>query len=73
MGGNVICPEEAVMSDSTICRDPVLHDLHFCKLKKKGLQDEMSARSRKPAFVCHNCGARADREGDLCNPSPLPK
>ncbi|TLM66312.1 MAG: hypothetical protein FDZ69_06640 [Deltaproteobacteria bacterium] len=61
------------MSGSTICRDPALHDLHFCKLKKKGLYDELAARSRAPAFVCHNCGARADREDDVCNASPLPK
>lgn len=61
------------MSDSSICRDPALHDLHFCKLNKKGLCDEMAARSKAPAFVCHNCGARADRETDLCNPSPLPR
>jgi len=24
------------MSDTRVCRDPELHDLHFCKLKKKG-------------------------------------
>ncbi|MCM2264401.1 MAG: hypothetical protein NDI73_04320 [Desulfuromonadales bacterium] len=60
------------MPDLPICRDPELHDLHFCKLKKKGLYDEMAARSRTPTCVCHNCGARADREDDLCNPSPLP-
>ena len=61
------------MSTPHVCRDPALHDVHFCKLKKKGLYDEMAARSRRPAFVCHNCGARADLEGDLCNASPLPK
>jgi len=61
------------MSDTRVCRDPELHDLHFCKLKKKGLHDEMAARSRASTYVCHNCGARADREDDLCNASPLPK
>lgn len=60
------------MSKTDVCRDPLLHDVHFCALKKKGLGDEMAVRSRRPAFVCHNCGARADREGDLCNPSPIP-
>ncbi len=61
------------MSDSTVCRDPSLHDLHFCKLKKKGLTEEMAARTRAPAFVCHNCGARTDHASDVCNPSSLPK
>jgi transcription elongation factor Elf1 len=64
---------EADMSDSFTCRDPSLHQVHFCKLKKKGLSAEVSARSQVPAYVCHNCGARADFEADLCNASPLPK
>jgi hypothetical protein len=66
-------PTEGAMSDSSLCRDPSLHHLHFCKLKKKGMTAEIAARTAAPAFVCHNCGARADREADLCNPSPLPK
>ena len=61
------------MTDPFACRDSSLHDAHFCKLKKKGLHDQLAARSRVPAFVCHNCGARADRATDLCNPSPLPE
>ena len=61
------------MSEPTICRDPALHHLHFCKLKKKGMTAEMTARTASPAFVCHNCGARTDHEGDVCNPSPLPE
>jgi hypothetical protein len=61
------------MPASSVCRDPVLHHLHFCNLKKKGLTEEIAARSQAPAYVCHNCGARADREGDLCNASPLLK
>ncbi len=61
------------MSASNLCRDPSLHHLHFCKLKKKGLAEEMAARTRAPAFVCHNCGARADHEEDVCNPSTLPQ
>jgi hypothetical protein len=63
---------EVTMSDKPVCHDPALHDLHFCKLKKKGLLEEMASRSRNPVFVCHNCGARADREDDLCNASLLP-
>mgnify|MGYP001226950679 CR=1 FL=1 len=61
------------MADTSICRDPELHELHFCKLKKKGLTEEIAARTRAPDFICHNCGARADREDDLCNASPLPR
>jgi hypothetical protein len=59
------------MSEPTVCRDPALHHMHLCKLKKKGLDAEIAARTSAPAYVCHNCGARADREHDLCNPSPL--
>jgi hypothetical protein len=59
------------MPDSFVCRDPALHHMHFCKLKKQGLSAEVAARSQSPAYVCHNCGARADREDDLCNASPL--
>ena len=61
------------MSDTSICRDPTLHKTHSCTLKKKGLTGELAARSQAPAYICHNCGARADHEGDLCNASPLPK
>lgn len=61
------------MSDKPICRDPALHDMHFCKLRKKGLTQEMAARTTAPAFVCHNCGVRVDHAGDVCNPSPLSK
>jgi hypothetical protein len=71
--GNDIRPAEAAMSQSAICRDPALHHMHFCKLKKQGLGTEIAARTTAPTFVCHNCGARADHEADLCNPSPLPK
>ena len=59
------------MSASSVCRDPALHRLHFCMIKKKGLSEEIAARSQAPAYVCHNCGARADREDDLCNASRL--
>ena len=61
------------MPETPACRDPELHEMHFCALKKKGLAEELAARCRTPAYVCHNCGARADREDDLCNASPLPK
>ena len=60
------------MSYPSVCRDPALHHVHFCKLKKLGLGAELAARSQAPAYVCHNCGARADFEADLCNASPLP-
>ena len=61
------------MPDTPVCLDRALHHAHFCKLKKQGLGTEIAARSQAPAYVCHNCGARADREDDLCNASPLPK
>lgn len=61
------------MPDVATCRDPALHHLHFCRLKKQGLTGEIAARTTAPAFVCHNCGNRADHADDLCNPSPLPE
>jgi len=59
------------MPEANVCRDPALHHMHFCKLKKRGLGEELAARTKAPAFVCHNCGGRADHATDLCNPSPL--
>lgn len=53
------------------CRDLTLHELHICQLTKKGLQAEVTIRTSRPAFICHNCNAEANLAGDLCNPSPL--
>lgn len=53
------------------CAQPGHHGLHICQLKKRGLHDEVRARSAQPAVVCHNCNASADRAEDVCNPGLL--
>jgi len=55
------------------CTNLADHHIHICQLKKKGLPEEVSARSDNPAYLCHNCNASANRAEDLCNASPLIK
>jgi hypothetical protein len=54
-----------------VCTGPQQHRDHFCHLMEKGLTEEVLRRSDRPAFLCANCGARANEAGDLCNPEPL--
>lgn len=53
------------------CTGPQQHRDHLCHLMEKGLTEEVRRRSDRPAFVCANCGARANSADDLCNPEPL--
>ena len=53
------------------CKGPRDHSDHMCVLMEKGLTEEIRRRSSQPAFVCGNCGARADTAEDLCNPEAL--
>jgi len=53
------------------CAGPQQHRDHLCHLMEKGLTDEVRRRSDRPAFVCANCGARANAAEDICNPRPL--
>ena len=55
------------------CANRAEHQLHLCQLKKKGLQEEVTARSDNPGYLCHNCNASANQAEDLCNPSPFIK
>ena len=55
------------------CADPATHHLHLCQLKKKGLTEEITARTNDPAYICHNCNGLANRAEDLCNCSPYLK
>ena len=55
------------------CSNPATHSLHICQLKKKGLSEEVAARSSDPVYICHNCNATANRAEDLCNCSPFVK
>lgn len=53
------------------CTGPQQHRDHLCHLMEKGMTGEVRRRSDRPAFLCANCGARANEAADLCNPEPL--
>ncbi len=55
------------------CADPTSHHLHICQLKKKGLHEEVAARTNDPGYICHNCNIMANNAEDLCNCSPFIK
>ena len=63
------------MSETTksCCNNEAEHQLHICQLKKKGLLEEVAARTDDPGYLCHNCNASANQAEDLCNPSPFVK
>ena len=54
------------------CTNRAGHQMHICQLKKKGLQEEISARTDNPSYLCHNCNVSSNQAEDLCNPSSLP-
>lgn len=54
------------------CGQPEGHRDHLCLLMEKGMVAEIAERTRRPAFSCANCGAKADQSEDLCRPMPLP-
>lgn len=53
------------------CERPEGHRDHMCHLMEKGQMSEVRQRSTHPAFICGNCGARADEKEDLCKPENL--
>lgn len=55
------------------CAEPAAHHLHLCQLKKKGLTEEVAARTNDPGYICHNCNLMANRAEDLCNCSAFIK
>lgn len=63
------------MSEATksCCNSEAEHQLHICQLKKKGLLEEVAARTDDPGYLCHNCNASANQAEDLCNPSSFVK
>ncbi len=44
---------------------------HMCVLVSEKNWDEIKKITKKPAFICFNCGRSADSESNLCNPMPL--
>lgn len=59
------------MTKDSRCEKPQYHDIHMCKLRKKGLMEEFDRRSDRPTAVCNKCGARANDQRDLCQPRLL--
>ena len=59
------------MSEQQACPTPANHQMHMCALKSKGMNDEIARLSSKPAFVCGNCGAKANSADNLCKPQAL--
>jgi hypothetical protein len=47
------------------------HPGHLCVLASKGMFDKIKEITKKPQFICFNCGRVADSERSLCNPMPL--
>lgn len=47
------------------------HQGHLCVLHSKGLHAEIAHITDKPTVVCFNCGRKANRETNVCNPMPL--
>ncbi len=47
------------------------HPCHLCMLASKDLFDEIKKLTKKPKFICFNCGRVADSNKSLCNPMPL--
>ncbi len=56
------------MGSKKECETPNYHDMHMCKLQKKGLMEEIDRRSTNPTVTCNKCGAKANESRDLCQP-----
>ena len=52
-----------------ICRGD--HSGHICVLASNQKFEEIKTLTRKPEFICLNCGRVADCKENLCNPMPL--
>ena len=47
------------------------HTGHLCILASQDRIEEIKTMTRKPKFICFNCGRVADCGKNLCNPMPL--
>ena len=47
------------------------HSGHICVLASNQKFEEIKTLTRKPEFICFNCGRVADCKENLCNPMPL--
>ncbi|MBW2451133.1 MAG: hypothetical protein JRE16_08695 [Deltaproteobacteria bacterium] len=60
------------MTDQKDCLKPEEHyELHMCQLKAKEMHERIEELYKDPKFVCAFCGAKVNRQENLCNPKPL--
>ncbi len=53
----------------TVCKGN--HQGHICVLASAGKFEEIKCITKKPQFICFNCGRVADSDKNVCNPMPL--
>ncbi len=59
------------MTKPNQCPEPEEHHLHMCQLKAKQMHKDIEKLVDSPKVVCANCGARANRPENLCQPKPI--
>lgn len=52
--------------------DPEKHKEHMCQLSAEGNIELIRCLSENPTVECGNCGAKAKRAENVCNPVELP-
>ena len=50
------------------CRLPEYHYKHACKLRKKGLMQEIKELAEDAKYRCEKCKLEAKKDGNLCQP-----
>lgn len=62
------------MANKTDCNKKE-HKMHMCELTGTGFDKKDPAKFREitenPEFKCGNCGAKANKRKNLCNPKKL--
>jgi len=53
----------------TVCKGN--HQGHICVLASAGKFEDIKCITKKPQFICFNCGRVADSDKNVCNPMPL--
>ncbi len=48
-----------------------VHSGHICVLASNEKFEEIKELTKKPEYICFNCGRVADCNDNLCNPMPL--
>ncbi len=53
------------------CTMPEVHPDHLCRLMEEGRTAEIAVLASSPAYLCANCGARANHAQNLCKPQEI--